>query len=276
MSRSSLLIPPLGRSSSPRFRLRASELEVRLPALERGDVGPQVGDLGVDVFDGTLELEALARTRPTMPCTLALGGRQVGFGRRDRGLLDRDLDLVGFLVELDQDASLFHAHVVVDQHGLHLAGDPRRHEGHVPVHIRIVGRNRVQCRLDGGDERVSSIREPAQDGQEEQSLSPGVRRLRGLGRLAAVFAGGWPHLRLRITAAQPCAIHRAVPMAKPRARGLAPLACVRKADQSRLPCVGPSKFADDGRWILTASIGSRRDSRPWWAVADDDRVTTVF
>jgi hypothetical protein len=49
-----------------------------------------------------------------------------------------------------------------------------------------------------GDHRVSSIREPAQHGGEEQSLSPPVRRLRGSGafrRCAGSF--GNQHLLLR-------------------------------------------------------------------------------
>ena len=62
----------------------------------------------------------------------------------------------------------------------HLAGDPRRDEGHVPVDIRIVGGNRVQCRLDRGDEQVSSVCQPAQDGQQDQTLSQGVSRPRGI------------------------------------------------------------------------------------------------
>ena len=35
------------------------QLQSRLPALEGRDVGPQIGDLGVDVLDGALELEPI-------------------------------------------------------------------------------------------------------------------------------------------------------------------------------------------------------------------------
>ena len=108
--------PAAGQELLASLQVGACELEAGLAALERGDVGSQVGDPGVDVFDGVLELEPAGADQADDAVDLGLGGRQVGFGRRDRGLLDRELDLVRFLVELDQDASLLHPHVVVDEH----------------------------------------------------------------------------------------------------------------------------------------------------------------
>ena len=58
-----------------------------------------------------------------MPCTWALAAARSASAAVDGGLLDRELDLVGFLVELDQDAP-FHAHVVINQHPAHLARQP--------------------------------------------------------------------------------------------------------------------------------------------------------
>ncbi len=63
-----------------------------------------------------LEL-AIVGTRPgaSRPTDLGLGGHQVGLCRRHGGLLDRDLNLVRLLVELDQQVPLLHAVVVIDQ-----------------------------------------------------------------------------------------------------------------------------------------------------------------
>ena len=145
-------MPPLGSSSSPRLRLARASSRVALPALERRDVGPQVGDLGVDVLDGVLELEPIGPGLGHQAAHLGLGGRQVRLGRRHGGFLDRDLNLVRLLVELDQQVPLLHAVVVVHQDLAHLAGDPGSHEGHVAVDVGVVGGNRVQ--------RQSPPREP--------------------------------------------------------------------------------------------------------------------
>ncbi len=97
------------------------QLQSRLPALQGRDVGPQVGDLGVDVLDGALELEPIGLKLGYQTARLRLGGRQVRLGRRHGGLLEFDLILEGFLVELDQHVPLLHPVVVIDQHPAHLA-----------------------------------------------------------------------------------------------------------------------------------------------------------
>ena len=75
-----------------------------------------------------LELPPLAPGLGQDAPDLGLGGLQVGLGVDHGRLLDVDLDLVGLLVELDQQVPLLHAVVVIHQDAAHLAGDPRSHE----------------------------------------------------------------------------------------------------------------------------------------------------
>ena len=170
-----MLIPPLGKSSSPRFRVARASSRLAFRLLSVATLACRSAILVLTSSMARSSWNLAARTRPTLRAHLGLGGNQVGFRRRDRGLLDRELDLVGFLVELDEHAPLLHAHVVVDEHLNHLAGNPRRDKGHVAVDIGIVGGNRVECRLHSGGEQVTSVSKAAHDEHEENSLSPGVR-----------------------------------------------------------------------------------------------------
>jgi hypothetical protein len=96
------------------------QLQSGLPALEGRDVGPEIGELGVHVLDGTLELEPIGPDLGDLSAGLGLGSRQVRLGGRNGGLPDRDLILEGLLVELDQQRPLLHTVVVVNQHPAHL------------------------------------------------------------------------------------------------------------------------------------------------------------
>ena len=136
-----------------------------------------------------LELEPAGADLGHKSADARLGGRQVGFSRGDRRLLDRERDLKRFAVELDQDASGFDPHIVVDQDPAHLTGDPRRHEGDVPVDVCIVGGNRVECGLDEGDHQISDAAQAAQHGQQEQTFSQSMTRPRGLIRFRGLGGG---------------------------------------------------------------------------------------
>jgi len=68
-----------------------------------------------------------------------LGYDQVRPGRIDCCLFDRDLHLVRLRVEFDQHVAFLHSVVVVDQDPSHLADHTGRDEGHITVHIRVIG-----------------------------------------------------------------------------------------------------------------------------------------
>ena len=81
----------------------------------------------------------MARAWATWPRTWALAATRSASAAVHGGLLDRDLNLVRLLVELDQQVALFHAVVVVHQDLGHLAGHPGGDEGHVAVDVGVVG-----------------------------------------------------------------------------------------------------------------------------------------
>ena len=187
------------------------------------------------------ELETTAAAWADGAAHLGLGGVQVRFGRRHGRLLDGNLDLVRLLVEPDENVPLFHPIVVIHQDFMHLAGNAGGDEGHVAVDVSVVGRNCDQCCSYHRDHRVSSIRQPAQHGDEEQSLSPRVRRLRGSGafrRCAGSFAGD-QHLLLR-------RMLRRVRCRPLLEAGGAPLVCSERGS-TESAMFGPfHSFADDG------------------------------
>ena len=183
-------MPPLGSELLAPFEVGLRQLQGRLPALESRHVGAEVGDLGVHVLDGVFELEPIGPGLGHQAAHLGLGGHQVRFGRRHGGLLDRDLNLVGFLVELDQQVPLLHAVVVVHQDPAHLAGDPGSHEGHVAVDVSVVGGNRVQHRFHDGNKPVAPDRQPDHGHRPQQPFSPGVRWRPGPDESGGVPAGG--------------------------------------------------------------------------------------
>ena len=119
---------------------------------------------------------------------LGLGRDQVRLGRRHGGLLERDLDLVRLLVELDEHIPLLHAVVVIHQHLHHLAGYPGGHEGHVAVDVSVVGTHRVERRIDPRDQEVTADRQRGHNSGPQQPLSVAVPRRRGDGRLGLADA----------------------------------------------------------------------------------------
>ena len=157
MSSSSLLIPPLPISSLPRLRLRAQR-QRRLLAVECRHVGSQSGDPGVDHLHGMKEVEPIGDDQGDEAAHLGLGVHQVCFRRHHGGLLDRELNLVRFLVELDQYGALLHPVVVINQDPAHLAGDSGSHERHVAVDVSVVGGNRIERRFDDGNKPVAPER----------------------------------------------------------------------------------------------------------------------
>ena len=129
----------------------------------------------VDVLDRPLELPPLAPGLGQDAPDLGLGGHQVGLGGDHGRLLDVDLDLVRLLVELDQQVPLLHPVVVVHQDPAHLAGDPGGHVGHVAVDVGVIGGDRVQHRLHGRGQEVSSDRQAGHGPRPQQPSPPGVR-----------------------------------------------------------------------------------------------------
>ena len=103
------------------FQVGLCQHKGRLPALVSRYIGAQVCNLVGHLLHGRLQLPSLGPAHRLQCAHLRFGGGQVRFCRFDGGLLDRDLNPVGFLVELDQQGPFFHAVVVVDQHPAHLA-----------------------------------------------------------------------------------------------------------------------------------------------------------
>ena len=112
---------------------RAGERGLLTP--QGSHLGPQLGDLGIDLFGGVLEFPALVAELGHQAAGLRLGRRQAHLRLVDSGALDRHLHLERFLVELDEQIPLLHATVVVDQHLHHLARHPGGHKGRVTVDV---------------------------------------------------------------------------------------------------------------------------------------------
>ena len=105
-----------------------------------------------------LELEAVAPGLGHLALYLGLGRHQVRLGRHHGGLLDLDLNLVGFLVELDQQVPFLHAVVVIHQDLGHLARHARSDEGDVAVDVSVVGGNGVECRYQPRNDEIRCTR----------------------------------------------------------------------------------------------------------------------
>ena len=99
-------------------------LEAGLLALQGRHACPQEGDLVVDILHRPLELPPQAARLSQDRSNLGLGGLEVGLGADHGRLLDVDLHLVRFAIELDQQVALLHAIVVIDQDPGHLARHP--------------------------------------------------------------------------------------------------------------------------------------------------------
>ena len=97
------------------------------------------------------ELEAIGPGQGQLAAHLGLGRRQVGFGHVHGGLLDLDLNLVGFLVELDQQVALFHAIIVIHKDTGYLAGHTGGHEGHMAIDVSVIRGNGIQHRFHPGN-----------------------------------------------------------------------------------------------------------------------------
>ena len=134
---------PVGRERLAPFEIGLCQLQCCFSAVERCHRGAKIGDLVVHVLDGVFELEAIGPPLSHLTADLRLGGCQIRLGRFYGGFLDRNLHLIRFLVELDQDVSLLHAVVVIHQDLAYLACDARSNERHVAIHVSVVGRNRI-------------------------------------------------------------------------------------------------------------------------------------
>jgi hypothetical protein len=162
----------LGREFLTPFEVGLGELQGCLLAFEVLHAGAQIGNLIVDVLDGMLELEPVGPRLGHQAAHLCLGSPQVRLGCHYRGLLDFDLNLVGFLVELDQQVPLFYAHVVIHQDPAHLAGNAGSQEGHVAIDVGVIGAHRVQCRDHPGHQEITRDRHADNGRRQEQPFSP--------------------------------------------------------------------------------------------------------
>ncbi len=115
--------PPLGTSSSPRFRLAFASSRAAFVLLRVATLA-QIGDLTVHVLDDVLELVAIGPGLGHLAAHLGLSGRQISFRRFHGGLLDGDLNAVRLRVKLNQYVSLLDVVVVIHQDRAHLADHP--------------------------------------------------------------------------------------------------------------------------------------------------------
>ena len=164
-----------------------SQRELGFALVDTGNLGAQQGDLVVDVLNRVLQRPAPAHGLRFDAAHFGPGHLQVRRRRIDSRLFDRDCDLKRLLVEFDQQVSLVHPVVVVDEHARHLAFDPGGHERHVTVDIGVVGRNRVERRLDPGNAEPKGGREDHNARCSEQHPSPS----RGLRLLWQDCLGRW-------------------------------------------------------------------------------------
>ena len=148
------------------IEIELSQRELGLALVESGDPGAQQGHLVVDVLIGVLQFPTLA---PGVRFDAARPGRrhsQLCRRRIDGRLFDRDCDLKGLFVQLDEKVSLVHAVVVVDEDARYLASDACGHERDVTVDVCVIRRNRVERRLDPGNA------EPKGGGQDQNAQRP--------------------------------------------------------------------------------------------------------
>jgi hypothetical protein len=124
--------------------LRLGEHQRGLALLPRGNPRPHECDLVIDVFDRTGKFETLTPHLTHQTSHSGLCHDEIRLSGVDRCLFDRDLNLIWLRVKFDEHFAYFHAIVIVDQNACHLTADARRNEGHIAVHIRVVGRDRVQ------------------------------------------------------------------------------------------------------------------------------------
>ena len=128
-----------------------SQRELGFALVDTGNLGAQQGDLVVDVLHGVLQRPAPAHGLRFDAAHFGLGHLQVCRRRIDSRLFDRDRDLKGLLVQLDQKVSFAHPVVVVDEDPRNLASDAGGDERDVTVDVCVIRRNRVERRLDPGN-----------------------------------------------------------------------------------------------------------------------------
>ena len=168
-------MPPLGASSSPRLRLACASSRVAFLLLSVATVARRLAIWLLTSSMACSSLKRLARAWATRPRTWAWAAARSASAAATAAFLIVDLNLVRFLVELDQQVPLLHAVVVVHQDLGHLAGDAGSHEGHVAVDVGVVGGNRVQRRHHPGNQEVAADRQADHDRRQQQPFSPAVR-----------------------------------------------------------------------------------------------------
>ena len=154
------------------IEVNLSERKLGLAFVDTGNLGAQHRDLVVDVLHRVLQCSAPAHGLCFKAAHFGLGHLQVRRCGIDSRLFDRDCDLKGFLVQLDKKVAFAHPVVVVDEDPRDLALNARGHESDVTVDIRIVGRNRVEGRLDPGNAEPKGAGQDQNAQRAKQHFSP--------------------------------------------------------------------------------------------------------
>jgi hypothetical protein len=120
------------------IEVNLSQRELGATLVDIGNPGVQQGDLVVDVLECVLQRPAPAVGLRFHAAHSGLRHLQVCRRRIDSRLFDRDCDLKGLLVQLDQKVSPTHPVVVVDEDARYLAADAGRDERHVTVDVCVI------------------------------------------------------------------------------------------------------------------------------------------
>ena len=176
MSTSSLLIPPPGSSCSPRLRLARASSSV---ACWLASVATCDCRSATFVFTSSMARSSWIPARPDLGHLARSpwpSPRQARLGRCDGRLADRELDLIRLPVELDQDVPALHSHVVVDEAPARPGRRRERPGGDVAIDVGVVGRDRIQGRLDRGNQRDPPGDQADDDHGQDDPLSPRMPR----------------------------------------------------------------------------------------------------
>ena len=157
------------------IKLRLREDLRCLGLLPRGRARTNQRDLIVHVLNRVGEFETQAPRRGHFTAHGGLGHHEVRLRGIDRGLLDRDLHAIRLRVQLDQHVALLHPVVILDQHPSHLTHDARCDEGHIAVHIGIIGRDGVQRVDDSWDDDEENNKHSDRDQDIADAMTLGQR-----------------------------------------------------------------------------------------------------
>jgi hypothetical protein len=101
------------------------------------------------------------------PRAAAAANQQIRFCGRYGGSLFGDRDFIGLAVQLGENVALMDAIVIIDENPGYLATDTSGNERYVPIHIGVVGGDRIEGQLNPRDAKFPDRRQH-QSGQRPE------------------------------------------------------------------------------------------------------------